>query len=160
MKRTKCFIIKRILFAFLFWGTVIYIFIEKKRLQALIKLNEKNHLLYLLSTQWLYRKINGEEVFACLKDNGYKKIAVYGKNHSCECLCSELENIGIEVAGIIDGNAVGRYGDIPIITKDKMPKDVDAVIITNLVNAELIANNLKEEYTVPIFTLEDIIKWG
>lgn len=134
--------------------------IEKKRLRALIKLNEKNSLLYLLSTQWLYRKINGEDVFACLKNNGYKRIAIYGKNHSSECLCSEIEKMGITISCIIDDKAVGRYGNIPIIKKDNMPKNVDAIIITNLENTESIQKNLKKVYSGSIYALEDVVKWG
>lgn len=160
MKKDKRSKIERGLLVFIIFILVFYIGIEKKRLRALIKLSEKNSLLYLFSTQWLYRKINGEDIFACLEDKGYKRIVVYGKNHSCECLCSELEKMGIAVPCIIDETAVGRYGNIPIIAKNNMPKDVDAVIITNLENTESIQKNLKEAFSGAILTLEDIVKWG
>lgn len=157
MKERKCLLTK---YTILILALVIYIILEKKRLRALIYSNEKNHLLYLFSTQWLYRKINGDKVFACLEDNGYKKIAIYGKNHSCECLCSELESMGINVACIISDNVKGRYGNIPIVKKNNMPKDVDAIIITNLGNAESIKNKLKDRYAGTMLVLEDIVKWG
>ena len=95
-----------------------------------------------------------------LEKGGYNRIAVYGKNHSCECLCSELRNMGIEVVCIVDDKSNGRYGSIPIMKKDSMPKDVDAIIITNLVNGELIKKDLEDVYAKAVFTLEDIIKWG
>ncbi len=160
MKRVKNLMDKRKISVLIIFILVLYVKVEKKRLQELIKLSEKNSLLYLFSTQWLYRKINGEEIFICLADNGYKKIAVYGKNHSCECLCSELENMGIEVAYIIDDKARGRYGNIPIVTQNSIKNDVDAIIVTNLENAECIKNDLQTIYSGPILILGNIVKWG
>lgn len=160
MKKTKCLMVQWGVFLLITFTLVFYISVEKKRLHALLKLSEKNSLLYLLSTQWLCRKINGEDVFACLKDKGYKKIAVYGKNHSSECLCTELEKMGIEVPCIIDDKAIGRYGDISIVAKNNIPKDVDAIIISNLGNTETIQKDLEDVCSGAILTLEDIVKWG
>lgn len=160
MKKDKYLTVKLGLLLLAMFVAAFYIRIEKRRLQALIKANEKNSFLYLFSTQWLYRKINGENIFACLEENGYKKVAVYGKNHSCECLCSELEKMGIVVSYIIDDNAVGRYGDIPIKTKENMPKDVDAIIITSLGNTASVQKSLEEVYSGAVLALEDIVKWG
>lgn len=160
MERIKCLMKKNTVLILVISALFFYISVEKKRLQALIKLSEKNHSLYLLSTQWLYRKINGEEVFACLVDSGYKKIAVYGRNHSCECLCSELESMDVEVSCIIDDGDKGRYGNIPIIAKSRIPDDVDAIIVTNIENIDLIRNTLRPLYAGPILALADIVKWG
>lgn len=143
MERIKYLIKKCVIFTLIVFVIAFYRGVEKKRIYALIKLSEKNHSLYLLSTQWLYRKINGEKIFECLVDSGYKKIAVYGRNHSCECLCSELESMEIEVSCIIDDNEVGRYGNTPVIKKSRIPNDIDAIIVSNIENIDFIRDMLR-----------------
>lgn len=159
MERIRCLVKKCVIFILVVFVFAFCISVEKKRIHALINLSKKNHSLYLFSTQWLYRKINGEKIFGCLVDSGYKKIAVYGRNHSCECLCSELESTEIEVSCIIDDNEVGRYGNIPVIKKSRIPNDIDAIIVTNIENIDFIRDMLRPVFAGPILALADIIKW-
>lgn len=140
---------------------LISVFVTKKTMQKKIK-KEKNmakkHLdLYLMMNQWVKIKQEGKSILSYFKDNGYKKIAIYGMNYAGNTLLRELKTSEILAVYGIDKKANEIYADIDVFSPDEPLEEVDCIIVTAISFFEEIKEELKMKVKCPVISLKDIL---
>lgn len=134
--------------------------VEKRKgekLNQMRALSDKHLQLFKMMTQWVKVKQDGKNLSTYFKENGYKKIAIYGMSFAGETLLDELKNSGITVAYGIDKNADALYTDVNIVTTDEVLEEVDVVVVTAITFFDEIEEMLAEKMDCPIISLEDIL---
>lgn len=121
------------------------------------KVIKKNEAILKMFSQWLLIKQEGKSIGNYLKENGYKKIAIYGMSFAGERLLDELKQTDIEVAYGIDQNADRIFSEIEVVSQDGDLEAVDAIIVTAIYYFDDIEEKLSELVDCPILSLEDII---
>lgn len=140
---------------------LISVFVTKKTMQKKIK-KEKNmakkHLdLYLMMNQWVKIKQEGKSILSYFKDNGYKKIAIYGMNYAGNTLLRELKTSEILAVYGIDKKANEIYADIDVFSPDEPLEEVDCIIVTAISFFEEIKKELESRVNCPVISLQDIL---
>lgn len=118
---------------------------------------DKHLAMVQLMSDWLRAKQGNKSIADYFKNQGYKKIAIYGMSYLGENLLCELLGSDINVIYGIDKNADNIYSDINILTPDQDLEVVDAVIVTAITFFDEIAELLSEKMDCPILSLEDIL---
>lgn len=117
----------------------------------------KNEAIIKTYSRWISLKQEGKSIAEYLKENGYRKVAVYGMHYLGENLYHELKDSDIEVTYAIDKNAANITCDIPIYTPDEALEEVDAVIVTAFYFYAEIEDELGNYLDCPILSLEDLL---
>lgn len=121
------------------------------------KVIKKNEAILKMFNQWLMVKQEGKSIASYLKENNFKKIAIYGMSYAGERLLDDLKGTGIEVAYAIDQNAERMFADVELVTMDDVLEQVDAVIVTAIYFFDEIEEKLNDLIDCPIVSLEDIV---
>lgn len=123
------------------------------------KVIKKNEAILKMFNQWLIIKQEGKSIATYLKENNFKKIAIYGMSYAGERLLDDLKGTDIEVAYAVDQNADRMFAEVDMITKEEITdqQEVDAVIVTAIYFFDDIEEELSEMVDCPIVSLEDII---
>lgn len=138
-------------------GTGVTYKLENDKLKEMYRVNDKNDAILKIFTRWLKLKQDGKQVADCLKERGYKTIAIYGMHYLGECLLKELKNSEIEVKYAIDRNANNIYADVDVITLDDNLLEVDAIVVTAFWFFDEIESELMEIVDYPVVSLVEII---
>lgn len=125
---------------------------ETKKVKAM---SEKHLALFLMMNQWVKVKQGGKNLSEYLKQNGYKKIGIYGMSYAGVTLINELKESDIEVAYGIDKRADNP--DVDVIKPDGELAPVDAVVVTAITFFDEIEEKLSQKLDCPIISLEDIL---
>lgn len=123
------------------------------------KVIKKNEAILKMFNQWLIIKQEGKSIAAYLKENNFKKIAIYGMSYAGERLLDELKGTDIEVLYAVDQNADRMFAEVDMITKEEIvhQQEVDAVIVTAIYFFDDIEEEMSKLVDCPIVSLEDII---
>lgn len=121
------------------------------------EMSEKHFALFLMMNQWVKVKQERKQIAEYLKNNGYKKIAIYGMSYAGETLVDELRGTDITVSYGIDKNADMIYSFIDVLNMDDELKMVDAVVVTSITVFDEIKQNIKKRMNCPVISLEDIL---
>lgn len=123
------------------------------------KVIKKNEAILKMFNQWLIAKQEGKSIAAYLKENNFKKIAIYGMSYAGERLLDDLRGTDIEVVYAIDQNADRMFAEVDMITKGEIAhqQEVDAVVVTAIYFFDDIEEEISELVDCPIISLEDII---
>lgn len=127
--------------------------LEKKNAKS----TDKNRALFLMMNQWVKMKQEGKNLSSYFKQNGYKKIAIYGMGYVGETLLEELKESGITVAYCIDKRAGFIYTDVDIVSMDDYLERVDVVVVTAITFFIEIEKELSGKMDCPIVSIEDIL---
>lgn len=128
-----------------------------KSLSKSSNMSDKHLALFLMMNQWVKVKQEGKSLVDYFRDNGYRRIAIYGMSYAGETLLDELRATDIEVAYGIDKNADGIYLDLDVVTMEEKLEKVDAVVVTAITFFDEIEKSLLEKVDCPIISLEDIL---
>ena len=135
---------------------VIIRYLKKKLRNESTKTNKYTEL-YILMTQWMEAKQNGQSIAAWLKENNYRTVAIYGVYLIGERLYAELLDEGINVLYGIDGKSRVYIEGIKIYKPtDKLP-EADAIIVTAVSDFEAIREKLQDKVTAKIYSMKDIL---
>lgn len=120
---------------------------------------KKNEAILKMFNQWLIIKQEGKSIAAYLKENNFKKIAIYGMSYAGERLLDDLKGTDIEVVYAVDQRADGIFAEVELVTKDEIAQqqEVDAIIVTAIYFFDEIEEELSESVDCPIVSLEDIL---
>lgn len=121
------------------------------------KVIKKNEAILKMFNQWLIIKQEGKNIAAYMKENNFKKIAVYGMSYAGERLLDDLKGTEIEVAYGIDQNADRIFSETEVVTLEDTLQPVDAIIVTAIYYFDEIEEKLSELVDCPIISLEDVI---
>ena len=120
-------------------------------------MSEKHLAMFLTMNRWLQMKQEGKNLADYLKEQNYRRIAIYGMSYMGERLLEELKGSEISIAYGIDKNAGGICTDIETVTPKEELKEVDAVIVTSIYFIDEITRDLSGKLSCPILSLEDIL---
>ena len=120
-------------------------------------MSEKHLAMFLTMNRWLQMRQEGKSLADYLKEQNYRRIAIYGMSYMGERLLEELKGSEISIAYGIDRNAEGIYADIETVTPKEELEEVDAVIVTSIYFIDEITRDLSGKLSCPILSLEDIL---
>ena len=120
-------------------------------------LSDKHLMLFLLMNEWVKVKQANKSVSGFLLNEGYRRIAIYGMSYAGQRLYDELMASDVEIIACIDQKGGGTYFNHNIVAADKLPSDIDAIIVTPIFYFEEIKKNLEKNVSANIVSLEEII---
>lgn len=125
-------------------------------IEGILAENKKFNQIISLYERWMKLKNDNGGVFAFIRDNGFKRVVVYGMGSLGRSLCGELSTHNIEVPYVMD-----RRKEVPCsyplyAVEDNLP-DADLIIVTAISAYEEIKKKLGEKMGCPILSLDDII---
>ena len=131
---------------------------ERKSLIKEYKDKEVWRMRYAMADAWLQNVLSENSFIDTLKENGTKKIAIYGYGKYGKLLYSELRKKEVPVACIIDQNAANIHESISAYTLDEVKEKLDIVIVTTvLVDLDLIKEHCwKLNDNCYVISLKDI----
>lgn len=106
-----------------------------KLLEKAVMERDKNYLYYMLCAQWLTLKRTHDNIGITLRNDGIRKVAIYGKGMLGELLFDELTDIGLHVVCFLDQQTAGlqkQMCKVPVITLDDIGQiePFDAIVVT------------------------------
>lgn len=114
--------------------------------------------LYEIAVRWIK---NPQKINEYMKQNGYKRICVYGMSHLGDCLVKILKENGIEVVCGIDKNADNLFSPyLPVRSLEDNFPAADLIIVTAIMYFEQIKSELETKIGkgIPIISLEEILQ--
>lgn len=129
----------------------------KKKLNAERKKANKYLELYRVMAQWIEVSQNGQFIAEWLKERRYMSVAIYGMSLIGERLYIDLTDRGIQVAYGIDRLSRGYLDGIKMYMPAEELPQVDAVIVTAIVDFDAVREQMKEKINCPIFSFKDIL---
>ena len=129
----------------------------EKKLNCQKELSEKHFQLYRLMNKWVYVKQEGKclaEYFGC---KNYRRIAIYGMNYVGETLVNELKDTNIDIVYAIDQNASNIDMDLKVVTIQEELEPVDVIVVTPLMDYDVIEEKLRAKISCAIVSIEDVI---
>ncbi len=133
---------------------------EKEKRLSEFKTYKKFEALYHLMNQWMSLYEMGVNVSELLLAAGYKKIAIYGMADVGKHLYHALQGSAVEVCYGIDRGKSGQYESIEVKKPEEELAEVDAIIVTAVVDFEEIKGSLQKKKSVPVISLEEILYEG
>ena len=135
----------------------------KRYLKKISKIDEeykKKKYYYSLLKMIIEKKIEGRSIAGYLRENGKKKIAVYGYGDLGKILCKIIDKEkDISISCIIDRNvSSGKESSHDVVSSiEENRSSVDAVIVTPFLEYDEIRNGLIKHTDTDILSLEDIV---
>jgi len=128
-----------------------------KELRRALDLSDKHLMLFLLMNEWVKVKQKNRSVAKCLIERDIRRVAIYGMSYCGQRLCDELDDSDVEIVGCLDQKNGGVYLGHRITAADKIPENVDAIIVTPIFYFDEIRKKLEEKTASQIISLEEII---
>lgn len=129
----------------------------KKAINSIENERNKYICLFMVLELWLANKHNGIELETYLQKMGYQKVAIYGMSVLGNLLYQELKDTDIKVSYAIDKNADNMYFGLPVIKPSEECGEVDAIIVTAILEYDRIRAALQKQTNIKIISLEDIV---
>lgn len=118
----------------------------------------KYELCCALFSSWMINKSKGKMLEVYFIDNNYKSIAIYGLDKLGLCLYFELKESNIEVKYLIDHRVEHfSYLGINIIPPTGNLTPVDAIVVANVEQLDIISLELRKRGKHNILSLADVI---
>lgn len=112
---------------------------------------------YTAVDRWLSLKEQGISTVQYFKNNGYKRIGIYGMANMANHLLADLEGSEIEVVFGIDKRANSLYAEVLVLgLEDDFPK-VDVIVVTPIFDFDNIKKNLNEKVSCPVVSLNEVL---
>ncbi len=121
------------------------------------KINDKYFIYYDLLNKWMKQKEKGVLIAEKLKQKGIKEIAIYGMGDIARHLQHELKDTDITVKYAIDKSELSVI-DIDKYLPDSELPQVDAVVVTPVLEYVNIDTFLKQKISCPIICIVDLIE--
>lgn len=119
------------------------------------KETDKYFQYYDVLNRWMKQKERGISITEKLQRQGIKEVAIYGMGDLGQHLLYELTNTDIVIKYAID-RSFFAVGDLDIYLPDSELPQVDAVIVTPILDYESICDCLREKLTCPILSIADL----
>lgn len=109
---------------------------------------------FSFSKKWFQKTFTGTSPTTFFEKRKIKKIAIYGAGELGKSLEMLIRNTNIEVKFFIDQNAEYIISELPVYRKEKMPSNIDAVIVT--IKNEMLIRELKKIVKCPVYDIDEI----
>ncbi len=120
-------------------------------------MTDKYFALFNMMTQWVKIKQQGKSLETYFEQNGFHKVAIYGKGEVGEVLLRELQGSKIDVRYGIDQRASSVFSKLKILSPKEELAQVDVIVVTAIAYYDEIRRQLKEKVKCPIISLENIL---
>ena len=122
-------------------------------------LSKKHYYQFKNVSNWIRFKQNGGILSDDLIQKGFKNIGIYGVGEIGELLIEELKSGDVNIAFGIDKDAEKKRfdTDVRVISPSMIKENIDAIIITVVLEEKKIISMLKTKVTCPIFSLQELI---
>lgn len=120
------------------------------------KTNDKYFIYYNMLNKWMKQKEKEVLIAEKLKQKGIKEIAIYGMGDIARHLQHELKDTDVTVKYAIDKSKLSVI-DIDTYLPDSELPQVDAVIVTPILEYEYICKFLKHKISCPVICIADLI---
>lgn len=121
------------------------------------QLSDKHYELFRMMNQWVRVKQTGKNLSEYLLERGYQQIAIYGLSYVGETLIEELKDTQVCIRYAVDRSTGKTYGDIKVVAIEDTLESVDVVIVTAITYIDEITEAIKDKFSCPIISLEDIV---
>lgn len=138
-------------------GGMSQVFIYRKKREKSIKALRKAEVFYNLLDQWRSVEEAGVTLEELLLQRGYKKIAIYGIGKIGKHVFQDLKHGKIDVCYGIDKGINCIYQDVEIRNPLDDLSEVDAIIVTAVMEYKSIKLELEKKTSIPIISLEEIL---
>lgn len=138
-------------------GFVLGLKYSNQEIEKLKNLSTKHLELFKIAVRWIK---DSQKIEKYIRDNGYKKIAIYGMSYLGDCLEEILFKSGIGALYGIDKNADKLYNShIAIYSMESDLTGVDVVVVTTAMYYEQIRSELEMKMgnETTIISLEEIL---
>lgn len=139
------------------FGIMLDRYICNKALVSLKSEFNKFESFFSILEQWLSNKQSDIKLEEYLASQKYFKVAIYGMGVLGNLLYQELSNTGIQVSYAIDRNGDEMYFEVPVFNPSDEYDEVDAIIVTAILDYEKIRANIKKKTHADVISLEDVI---
>ena len=130
---------------------------RQKSIDKAVDTNKKFAEFYSILLRWLKVRQEGRSLAGYLREQGYKKIAIYGMKELGVALLDELRGSEVEVAYTIDMDADNIYVAADVYKPDEELEPVDAIVVTAVHYYKDIKNNMEKKMGCPVISLEDVV---
>lgn len=151
----KIMIRKRNILAFLMGLGICRYFGQKVDRQKDKKIEIDNILIDILD-RWMTLREQGSSLEEYLKQNNYKKAAIYGLGLIGNHLYEELVNSEIEIIGIDKADIYNNF-KMPIYKPDDSFGDADIIIVTPVSGYDTILRTLEQNYHGKIVSFQQLL---
>lgn len=118
---------------------------------------QKQEAYLELLYEWVEMEQNGKETKKYLDD--LRTVAIWGKGKCCDLLINDLKARGNEVVCIIESNPlVEEYKELPVISIEDLPNNVDTIIIVPYYDSVEIKEKIKCRPDVKVIGIDEFIK--
>lgn len=119
---------------------------------------DKFYRQYMVLHKWMLLQEAGISIKTWFRENGFKRVAIYGGGQMAIHLIHELQDGEILVAYIIDQKKRGFVEGIEIVSTVGEACEVDVIIVTPIMEYRAIEKKLREQGALcKIVSLEEII---
>ncbi len=139
------------------FGVMLDRYICNKALVSLKSEFNKFESFFSILEQWLSNKQSDIKLEEYLASQKYCKVAIYGMGVLGNLLYQELRNTRIQVSYAIDRNGDEMYFEVPVLNPSDEYDEVDAIIVTAILDYEKIGANIKKKTHADVISLEDVI---
>ena len=99
----------------------------------------------------------GLTVEGYLKENGYRKVAIYGYGYIGKQLYGRLKREGVAISYIIDRNAEFLDADVRVYALEPDLPKVDLVIVTLVEQEQAVVEQIKEKVSADVLSIKELL---
>lgn len=137
----------------------IQVHCDNTQRESMWKMLSDNHFRrFLLLNKWMIIKQKGISIIDYLMDRNINNVAIYGISYLGERILEELKKSDINVCYLIDRKGNYKCSDLAIYTPDAKLPEVDAIIVSAIIDFNEINTFLVQRNQTRIISLEAIIE--
>ena len=142
-------------------GTVVGLCFELKRkkhnMEQIQYDNTKKKYMCDIMETWINNKKDDSTMAKYLLNRKINSVAIYGLGNIGQTLINELCNCDVEIKYGIDKNWELYCENFKVISPEETLDEVDAIIVTPIMEFDSIKERLSKRTSVPIVSIEEVI---
>lgn len=130
---------------------------DEQRIAKATSEGERYFHMFLVMNRWVQNQNQNKKISKYLSNKGFSNIAIYGMGAIGKTLYAELRDTSVKVAYAIDRNAESMYAECDVFSLRDELQQVDAVIVTTLMDFEEIKKDITQKMECKIISVEEIV---
>lgn len=130
---------------------------DEQRIDKATWAADRYHDMFLVMNKWVQNQNENKKISKYLCEKGLSSVAIYGMGEMGKTLYSELKDSQVKVVYAIDRNAESMYAECDVFSLRDELQQVDAVIVTTLMDFEEIKKDIIKKMECRIISVEEIV---
>lgn len=130
---------------------------DEQRIDKATRAADRYHDMFLVMNKWVQNQNENKKISKYLCEKGLSSVAIYGMGEMGKTLYSELKDSQVKVVYAIDRNAESMYAECDVFSLRDELQQVDAVIVTTLMDFEEIKKDILKKMECRIISVEEIV---